>query len=262
MIGVIRTLAGVASAVACLSLLPAADSFPPRSKGAYVATGSLESPYATQAAAADEASVYAVSNTHVVRYDRATGKELTKSTGPAEHLNSAVVLDGKVYCAHSNYPKTPAACDIRVFDPATGKLEVSHAFDDPPGSLTWAVPKDKAWWCCFAHYDKDNAKTVLVRYDAGWKEAARWTFPKELVEDWGTYSLSGGVWQGDDLLATGHDKRVVYRLRLPREGSVVGLVEVIPTPFPGQGIAVDPKGGLVGIDRGKKAVVFARFEGR
>jgi hypothetical protein len=48
---------------------------------------------------------------------------------------------------------------------------------------------------------------------------------------------------------------------VPKEGKVVELVEVIASPFPGQGIAADPKtGGLVGIDRGKKAVVFARFK--
>ena len=67
----------------------------------------------------------------------------------------------------------------------------------------------------------------------------------------------------DDLLATGHDKKVIYRLKVPKEGTVVKLVEVVPSPFPGQGFAVDPKtGGLVGIDRGKRLVLFARFEAR
>ncbi len=247
--------------VASLSACSAADL--PPARGEYVATGTLASPHAVQAAAADETSVYAVSNTQVVRHDRTTGKEITKSTGPAEHLNSAVVHAGKVYCAHSNYPKRPLRSDIRVFDPATGQLVVFHAFDDPPGSLTWAVPKDGGWWCCFAHYGKDNARTILVRFDAGWKEVGRWTFPKELVADWGGNSLSGGLWVGNDLLATGHDRKVVYRLRLPKEGTIVEVVEAIPSPFPGQGIAVDPKtGGLVGIDRAKKCVVFARFEVR
>jgi hypothetical protein len=56
---------------------------------------------------------------------------------------------------------------------------------------------------------------------------------------------------------------VLYRLRVPKEGKVVEVVEVVASPFPGQGIAADPKtGGLVGIDRGKKAVLFARYETR
>ena len=98
----------------------------------------LKSEYAVQAAAADETHVYAVSSTHVARYDRKTGKRLGVATTPVtKHLNSAFVWKGKVYCAHSNYPKTPEESDIRVFDPAKDMLAVFHAFKDPPGSLVW-----------------------------------------------------------------------------------------------------------------------------
>lgn len=235
----------------------------PRAKGAYQQTRSLPSVHATQAAAADDKAVYAVSSTTVAMYDRATGKELGTSTGPAQHLNSAFLHEGKVYCAHSNFPKKPHQSDIRVFDPATMKLTIFHAFEGPPGSLTWAVKRDNHWWCHFAHYGKDKARSVLLKLDEHWQEVGRWTFPPELVADWGNYSLSGGIWNGEELLATGHDKKVIYRLRLPKEGKVAELVDVIPSPFPGQGIAVDPKtGGLVGIDRDKKAVLFATFEAR
>jgi hypothetical protein len=235
----------------------------PRARGVFVATGTLPSANATQAAATDDTLVYAVSDNLVVKHDRATGKELARSTGRAQHLNSGFLWQGKLYCAHSNYPRKPDQSDIRVLDPETMELTVFHAFADPPGSLTWAVRRGEHWWCHFAHYGKENARSVLVRYDDGWKESGRWTYPQELVADWGNYSLSGGLWQGDDLLATGHDKRLIYRLHLPKEGTVVEAVEAIPSPFPGQGIAADPKtGGLVGIDRGKKAVVFARYETR
>ena len=79
----------------------------------------------------------------------------------------------------------------------------------------------------------------------------------------GEQQLSGGIWHGDDLLATGHDKKIIYRLRVPKEGKVVEVIEAVPSPFPGRGIAVDPKtGGLVGIDRGKRLVVFAKYESR
>jgi hypothetical protein len=143
------------------------------------------------------------------------------------------------------------------------KLDIFHVFTDPPGSLTWAVRRGEDWWRMFAHYAKENEKSVLVQYGKGWKEIGRWTLPKELVADWGNYSLSGGIWMGDDLLATGHDKKVIYKLKVPKDGKVVSVIEVVPSPFPGQGIAVDPKtGGLVGIDRGKKLVLFARFEGK
>ena len=228
-------------------------------KPGYKATGSFPSPHATQAAAADEKSVYVVSNTTVARYDRATDKLLATSEGPAEHLNSAFVYNGKVHCAHSNYPKKPDTSEIRVYDPATNKLTVIHEFKNPPGSLVWNVHDGKHWWCCFAHYKNDNPKTILIRYADGFKEEARWTFPKIVVDDWDAMSASGGIWDGDTLLVSHHHYKVLYRLRVPKAGTELEFVEAIECPFPGQGIAADPKtGGLVGIDRGTRKVVFAK----
>jgi hypothetical protein len=255
-------LFALVAAIALFPELRGSDDLP-KSSGAYVVTGSMASPLANQAAAADEKFVYVVDDGVIAKHDRSTGKELARSVGKAQHLNSGFLWEGKLYCAHSNYPKKPHQSDIRVLDPETMKPEIFHTFDAPPGSLTWAVRRDKHWWCCFAHYGKDNEKSVLVQYGDGWKEIGRWTFPKELVADWGSYSLSGGIWMGDDLLATGHDKKVIYKLKVPKEGSVVKVVEVVPSPFPGQGIAADPKtGGLVGIDRGKRQVLFAKFEAK
>src|SRR5688572_6613249 len=112
-------------AILLLSALAAAGELPV-AKGVYAVSGSLKSAHATQAAAADERFVYAVSSTHVAKYDRETGKELAVSTGKAEHLNSAFLHGGKLYCAHSNYPKKPDRSDLRVLDPGTMKLEVFH----------------------------------------------------------------------------------------------------------------------------------------
>jgi hypothetical protein len=231
----------------------------PKSKRRYVATATLASAHATQAAAADEKVVYAIANSFVIKYDRASGRELAKSTGEAKHLNSGFLWEGKLYCAHSNYPRKPHESDIRVLDPATMELRVFHEFEKPPGSLTWAVRQGEQWWCHFAHYGKDNAQSVLVQFGKDWRETRRWMYPETLIADWGTYSLSGGVWDGDDLLATGHDKRVIYRLRVSASEKYVQVIDVISSPFPGQAIAtVD--GGLVGIDRGKRQVVFAKLK--
>ena len=228
-------------------------------KPGYKAASSFRSDHATQAAAADGDFVYAVSSTAVAVHDRATGKVVGTGDGKAEHLNSAFLRDGKVYCAHSNYPKKPETSEIRVFDPKTRTLTVFHEFKDPPGSLVWNVHDGKHWWCCFAHYGKaTNAKTVLIRYGEGFKEEKRWTFPKAVVDDWDAMSASGGVWDGDTLLVTHHHFKVLYRLRVPKGGAELELVEALRCPFPGQGIARDPKtGGLVGIDRDGKKVVFA-----
>ena len=227
-------------------------------KPGYVQTRSFPSPHATQAAAVDGDRVYAVSNRTVAVYDRKTGLLMAESVGPAEHLNSAFVKAGKVYCAHSNYPQKPDISDIRVYDPATNKLSIFKEFPNPPGSLVWAVDDGKKWWCCFAHYGIDNAKTVLIRYTHEFAEEQRWLFPKAVIDDFDAMSASCGVWDGNTLLVSHHHYFVLYRLHVPADGKELELIEALNCPFPGQGIATDPAtGGLVGIDRTKRTVVFA-----
>jgi hypothetical protein len=231
----------------------------------------LASPHATQAAAADERHVYAVSSTTVAMYERDTGRLVVAATAPGtEHLNSGFLHEGRLYCAHSNYPRTPPESDIRVFDPATGRLELFHRFENPPGSLVWCVVRDGRWWCCFAHYGAENDRTVIVEYAPGsfTRELARYTFPRVVVADWDGMSGSGGIWDGDELLLSHHHFRVLYRLAVPLHGGVLeggalegGALELVAAhscPFPGQGFARDPRsGGLVGIDRDHRRVVFA-----
>jgi hypothetical protein len=234
----------------------------PLGKGTYQPTRTLKSPDATQAAVADAQHVYAVSNRRVAKYDRATGQLLAVSTGMAEHLNFGILHEGRIYLAHSNYPKQPEESDLRVLDPGEMQLSVFHTFANPPGSLTWAIPKNNEWWCHFAHYGDQNHRSVLVRYRADWTEIGRFTYPSALITDWGRNSLSGGIWLDDRLLATGHDAQRVYRLRLPKAGTVMEFVDVIPAPFTGQGFAQDAAtvGGLVGIHRAKRQILFATFQ--
>ena len=227
----------------------------------WTTTALLASPHATQAAAADERHLYAISSTTVAQYARPGGHLVrTATAADTQHLNSGFIHDGRIYCAHSNYPHEPHESDIRVFDPATGRIEVFHRFETPPGSLVWCVVRDGAWWCCFARYGDDNAETVLVEYALGGfeRERRRFRFPPEVVADWDGMSASGGLWDGDTLLVSHHHFRVLYRLRLPETGDRLELVEALGCPFPGQGIATDPStGGLVGIDRPARRVVLA-----
>ena len=221
-------------------------------------TASLPAAEAVQAAAADAEFVYAVADKVVAKYERAGGKLVARSEGDAHHLNSAFVWEGKVYCAHSNYPQMPERSELKVLDPATMRLTTFKDFADAGGSLTWAVRRDGAWWCNFAKYGAENAKTFLVRFDDEWKEQGRWTYPDAVLRELGSYSLSGGIWRGDELLATGHDRGVLYRLRLPTAGSTLELVGAQSVPFTGQGFAADPAtGGLVGIHRAARRVIFA-----
>jgi hypothetical protein len=245
----------------CLALLLLASAAAGSSGQAYVQTGALHAPEANQAAAADKRLVYAVDNAVIAKYDRSSGARLALSTGPAKHLNSGFLHAGRLYCAHSNYPRKPEQSEIKVLDPETMVVSTFKDFGPSYGSLTWAVRQDDGhWWCNFAFYGEENAKTVLVEFDRSWKQLGSWTYPPEVIRDLGKMSISGGIWQGDRILATGHDHRRIYRVRLPTQGTVLELVDVVPSPFPGQGIAADPKtGGLVGVDRSKRQVVFAEL---
>ena len=84
----------------------AADAFDTRT-GAWRMTGVLAAPEAVQAAAAYGQFVYAISSTHVAKYDRHSGQRIAVSQGEAQHLNSGFFWKGRLYCAHSNDPKQP-----------------------------------------------------------------------------------------------------------------------------------------------------------
>jgi endonuclease/exonuclease/phosphatase family metal-dependent hydrolase len=223
--------------------------------------GTLDAPEAFQAAAADEHHIYAIASTKVAKYDRKTGQRLAESTGDAQHLNSGFLWNGKLYAAHSNYPRTPERSEIKVLDPDSMRLATFKDFANFGGSLTWAVRHAGHWWCNFARYGGDNGETFLVKFDDDWREVARWTYPPEVIRELGRNSLSGGLWQGGSLLVTGHDDPVLFRLQLPEEGTVLRLIEKHAIPFSGQGFALDPlTGGLVGIRRARRQVVFAQLD--
>jgi len=224
----------------------------------FVEIASIPSAHAHQAAAADTQFLYAIGSESIAKIDRATGQELAVSTGKAKHLNSGFLWQGKLYCAHSNYPRKPEKSEIMVLNPETMALSQFKDFGEYRGSLTWVVREGDFWWCNFARYGAENDQTVLVKLDDNWKEQGAWTYPPEVVREIGRHSISGGVWRKGELLVTGHDHRVLYRLRLPTEGTILEFVSAVPAPFPGQGIATDSvSGGLVGIDRAKKRIIIA-----
>ena len=73
--------------------------------------------------------------------------------GPLLHLDSAAVVSGKLYTAHSNYDESPMASSVEVFDARTLRHVATHSFGIERGSLTWLDRHDGAWWAGFANYD-------------------------------------------------------------------------------------------------------------
>lgn len=245
-----------------LSLAIAAEpaTAPAASTRGWEAKQTWPAPEAHQAAAADEKHLYAIASEKIARYDRATGNRNATSTGEAKHLNSGFFWQGKLYCAHSNYPRLPEQSEIRVLDPESMQLTIFKDFGNFGGSLTWAVRRDdeQGWWCNFAHYGTTNDRTFLIHFDDEWKEQGRWTYPPDVIKQIGTASISGGLWRDGELLVTDHDHERLYRLQVPREGKVLTYLGSEQAPFTGQGIAADPvTGGLVGINRSKKVLILA-----
>ena len=223
---------------------------------------------ARQAVGVDDMAFSAVDNTAIAKYDKKTGQRLAEWDGAgtgAIHLDSAVVVDGKLYAAHSNYPDWPMASSIEVWDAATLKHIESHSLGIERGSLTWLDRDAKGqWWGAFANYNRvfdkspiaygNKYNTQVVRFDADWHVAEAWVFPDALVEKFDDMSNSGGAGGPDGrLYVTGHDNPELYVIELPEIGATLKWVGTIPAEIGGQGFAFDHSqpGVIYGIIRKK-----------
>ena len=104
-------------------------------------TAEFAIPEANQGVGVDDKFFYAVDNHTIAKYDKATGQKVQVwdggKDGPIKHLDSAVVVDGKIYTAHSNYPEWPMTSSVEVFDAATLEHVDTHSFGIDRGSFTW-----------------------------------------------------------------------------------------------------------------------------
>ena len=229
-----------------------------------------DAPEANQGVAIDAGSLYAVDNSEIGRYDKRTGKKTGAWSGDPKvfpHLNSCAVVAAELVCASSNYPATPMLSTVEIFDRAKLVHLRSIPLGHQVGSLTWVVKKDGAWWAGFANYDgkggdpgRDHSFSAVVKFDAAWKPLAQWSFPQSVLDRFGKYSTSGGVWGDDGLLyVTGHDAAEVYALRAPPAGGALEHLATIAVPIEGQAIALDAGRVLYGISRKNRQVVAVRL---
>jgi hypothetical protein len=151
-----------------------------------------QAPEAGQAVAVDATHFYAITNSKIAKYVKATGARVGEwveaPNGPIKHLNSGLVLDGRLFAAHSNYPETPMVSSIEIFDTASLTHVGSHSFGFGRGSATWIESRDNAWWVVFANYAGKGGEpgrgpeySTLVRYDRDWREQEAWAFPSAVV---------------------------------------------------------------------------------
>jgi hypothetical protein len=226
-------------------------------------------PEAKQGVAVDADFFYVINDRSITKHQKSDGKQVAAwqdEEGQIQHLNSGVVIEGKLYCAHSNYPESPMASSIEIFQTTTLKHIGNHSLGILAGSATWVDFWNDYWWVGFAHYSgkgasegKDNRWSVVVKFDKEWRQVESWLFPQPLLENFAPKSNSGGSWgTGNLLYCSGHDKAELYLLQLPDKGFTLQHVGTIPAAFPGQGFALDrtSKVPLVyGINRSEKQVV-------
>jgi hypothetical protein len=231
---------------------------------------SFEAPEARQAVAVGERYVYVIGNRMIGKYEKQGGRRLAAwegpEAGPIQHLNSGVVVEGRLYCAHSNYPVIPMTGSVEIWDAETLEHVGSHSFGVGAGSLTWVDHHAGYWWAGFAQYSgeraepgRDTSWTQVVQLDERWQRLQGWVFPPEVIERFRPMSNSGASWGPDGLLyCTGHDHNEVYAMRLPRLGSTLELLGVVKVASFGQGIAWDRTKGagreLWGIVKDRRAV--------
>lgn len=227
---------------------------------------------AHQGVAVDSRFFYAIDNAAIGKYDKTSGERVAGWQADPDsdvlHLNGGIIIDGALYSAHSNYPETPMASSIEVFDPARMAHLRGIALPSGIGSATWVDFADGSWWVTFAHYagrggepGKGPEHTTLVRFDRDWRRQDAWTFPREVVRRWGEMSSSGGVWAGGRrFFATGHDAPEVYVLDVPESGRELVLAQILAVESEGQGIAIDRAERLLySIKRRSREVIVSRM---
>lgn len=212
---------------------------------------------ANQGVGVDEDYFYPVDNTVIAKYKKDgtfVARRDYKSLGMI-HLDSAVVIHGKIYAAHSNYRRFPMTSSIEVFDADTLDHLGSHSIGIGLGSLTWLDEHDGFFYGAFANYDRTGQlpdgtnvdlpygtkyNSTVVKFDKNWQVLEGWIFPVELLDKFEDMSNSGGTWGPDgSLYLSGHDPAEVYKIRFPKVGSILEVEETIPANIRGQGIAWD-----------------------
>lgn len=246
---------------------PAANASKPAGSWRHAELKRFKADEAKQGVAVDAEFFYAITNEAIGKYRKDTGEKAgawqDAPGGRIKHLNAGVVLGGKLYCAHSNYPAMPMKSSVEIWDTRTLQHLQTIDLSDGGGSLTWVDQHDGAWFACFAHYAKtsDPARTRVVQFDVKWQKKAEWKFPAALVAQFGKNSSSGGSFgPGGKLFITGHDAPELHVLRPPGKDAELQWQAAIPISAHGQAFAWDrsQEGVLYSIERKTHEVIVSR----
>ncbi len=227
-----------------------------------------------QGVAVDENYFYVINNSSIQKYSKPDGKRVANwedKDSILHHMNSGIILSGKLYACNSNYPASPMASSIEIFDPVTLTHIGNHSFGIMNGSATWLDRKEGYWYVAFGHYTgrgsesgKDNSWSRLVKFDSTWRQMESWIYPPALLKEFGTRTNSGGVILDNGLiLCTGHDNYKIYVLRFPDKGFTLHWIGTIAAGSYGQGIAYEKTADgefIYGIIKKEKKVIKTKID--
>ena len=231
-------------------------------------------PKADQAVAVDNKHFYVINNSSITKHLKCDGSLVASwedGDSMIHHMNSGIIIDGKLYCINSNYPEVPMVSSLEVFDPNSLKHISNHSFGILNGSATWIDRHNGFWYVAFAYYSKGgssipnrtNAWSSFVKFDSEWRQIESWVYPNDLLSKFGDSSNSGGVILPDGrILITGHDNYEIYHLEFPEKGSTLKWIDTIAVGSYGQGIAyerVENSEYIYGIVRKEKKVVVTKI---
>ncbi|MBI1188602.1 MAG: hypothetical protein GC206_14935 [Alphaproteobacteria bacterium] len=212
----------------------------------------FDAPEARQGVAVDDRHFYAIVNTMIGKYDKETGARIAGWSGPrgglVRHINSCFAEPGRLYCANSNFPRTPMASSVEIFDTATMTHIESHSLGlQDEGSLTFFGRFGDGWFAGFAQYDgeggleyKDSRFAGIVLYDAQWRRTGGYALPDMVLARMAPHAASGGAIGPDGLLYLfGHDRPELYVLARPTMGPTLVHVATIAVDAAGQAFAWD-----------------------
>ncbi|MFT5471277.1 MAG: putative GH43/DUF377 family glycosyl hydrolase [Verrucomicrobiales bacterium] len=227
----------------------------------------FESPQAHQAVAVDATSFFAITNRSISKHDKFSG-ELQKTwtaeeDSPVIHMNGGIVVDGRLYCANSSWPKAPLHNTVEILDAETLEHIERRTFPETEGALNWIERHRGSWWLAFVFFEEDVKRSQIVRYDDKWEVTGKWILPDSVIERLAPHSNSGGAFGPNGrLYLTGHDHGELYVMENPIHawGELTHLATV-KAPIAGQGIAWDRSdiGILYGIVRKTHEVVKMRL---
>jgi hypothetical protein len=231
-------------------------------------------PSSRQGVAVDSFYFYVINNSSISKHQKVDGNMVDyweDTDSLIHHMNSGIILDGKLYVVNSNYPDFPMASSIEIFDPLTLEHIDNHSFGILNGSATWLDQNDGYWFVAFAHYTgrgsepgKTNAWTRLVKFNREWRQLESWIFPEKLVDRFESRSNSGGLILPDGrMLCTGHDNFEVYLLGFPDKGYTLQWIDTFPLGSYGQGIAYEKVGQseyIYGVIKSENKIVVTKIE--